>query len=379
MPRRSTSLSNLAGSAITREIDSKYDVIKEVRENLVMLEELNSTDFNTLISELETAQDFTGITVVGGTVASWDAVTKTLTVPTVKGDTGATGAQGEAGEQGLKGDTGSRGPTGLKGDKGDIGPVGSKGATGDKGDTGIAGSDGADLTVEQIVYNGNGTFTWQFSDGTDYTTPDLRGEKGETGSKGDKGDTGVSVHHIKGTNTTDPEGDFSVSGEKDTYTMYGDADETINLGYFKVKNGDDAYTYATAGGYIGTYEEFTAVLTDFSNVKDKAQEAYTSATEAAGSAALASLKAAEAEDSADAAQAILTASRNMSVQTGLPGTYVEYDGVLNEVTIPRGLPGTAGLDGRTPQYAFVYNDTTGDIEYELTGYIDSTSAVDEEW
>ena len=67
--------------------------------------------------------------------------------------------------------------------------------------------------------------------------PGIQGPKGDTG---DKGEQGVSVHHTKGTSTTDLEGNFGSSGETDTYTLYGDANETINLGHFIVYNGEDS-------------------------------------------------------------------------------------------------------------------------------------------
>lgn len=271
--------------AVNREIDSAYDAVLEVRDNLTNIATVAGLNIDTILADLQDAKDFTGITVVVGEVASWDSSTKTITVPVVKGDTGDKGENGVDGVQGPVGETGPRGIQGIQGSKGDTGSVGIQGP---EGPAGPKGDIGEDLTIEQIVYNGNGTFTWNFSDETVYTTPNMVGPQGLQGSKGDKGATGISVHHTKGTSTTDSEGDFGTSGEVDTYTMYGDADETINLGYFKVKNGADAYTYATAGGYIGTYEEFTAMLTDFGNVKDKAQEAYTSATEAAGSALAAS-------------------------------------------------------------------------------------------
>lgn len=195
MPMRSSSLANNP-LAITRELDGRYDVVLQVRDNLDLITQVSGIDFAAILAELESAQDFTGITVVQGETVAWDAVNKILTVP--------------------KGDKGDKGNTGL---------------TGPKGDT------GADLTITQITYNGNGTFNWLFSDGTSYTTPDLRGPKGDVGSQGVKGDQGISVHHIKGTSTTDNEGDFGSFGEIDTYTVYGDAAETINLGYFRVNNG----------------------------------------------------------------------------------------------------------------------------------------------
>lgn len=47
----------------------------------------------------------------------------------------------------------------------------------------------------------------------------------------------VSIHHLKLTNTTDPQGDYNVPGETDTYTFWGDANETVNLGHFSVTHG----------------------------------------------------------------------------------------------------------------------------------------------
>ena len=46
---------------------------------------------------------------------------------------------------------------------------------------------GNNLTMSSVVDNGNNTFTWGFSDGTVFTTPDLRGAKGEIGVQGQKG------------------------------------------------------------------------------------------------------------------------------------------------------------------------------------------------
>ena len=234
MPMRSSSLANNP-LAVTREMDGRYDVILQVRDNLGLITQISGIDFATILAELESAQDFTGITVVQGETVAWDAVNKILTVP--KGDKGD---KGDTGSTGLTGPQGIQGPQGIKGDagpKGDTGSQGPKGFDGEDGAQGPKGDTGDDLTITQITYNGNGTFNWLFSDGTTYVTPDLRGPKGDTGSQGVKGDQGISVHHIKGTSTTDGEGDFATYGEIDTYTVYADADETINLGFFRVNNG----------------------------------------------------------------------------------------------------------------------------------------------
>ena len=235
MAYRASSLQATNTLAINREIDSKYDAVLAVRDKLTEIELVAGLDIDGLIAELENAQDFTGITVVQGTEVGWDPIGKVLTV--VKGDKGETGAQGIQGIQGVQGERGLQGVQGSKGDTGAMGATGPRGFKGDQGEQGPAGNDGQDLTVEQIVYNGNGMFTWQFSDGTSYTTPSLMGPKGDTGAKGVKGDQGIGVHHLKGTSTTNSNGDFGVSPFRDTYTLYADADETINLGYFTVANG----------------------------------------------------------------------------------------------------------------------------------------------
>lgn len=234
MALRASSLQATNTLALNREIDSKYDAVLAVRDKLVDIEKVADINIEQLLADLQEAQDFTGISVVVGDVAGWSAVTKTITVPTVKGDTGAQGVQGEQGERGLQGDTGPRGLTGAAGANGRDGINGRDGVDGING---IDGIDGNDLTVDQIVYNNDGTFTWMFSDGTSYETPDLRGPKGDVGEQGVKGDQGISVHHIKGTSTTNALGDFATYGYIDTYTVYGDAAETINLGYFRVNNG----------------------------------------------------------------------------------------------------------------------------------------------
>ena len=72
-----------------------------------------------------------------------------------------------------------------------------------------------------------------------------RGYKGDTGDRGDRGEDGrdgTPVDHVSPTSTTNKLGDFSTPGEYDTYTLYGDADETAVLGHFTVLNGRGALT-----------------------------------------------------------------------------------------------------------------------------------------
>ena len=232
---RATSLAANNILAINREIDSKYDAVLAVRDKLPEIELVAGINFEEILAELEAAQDFTGITVVQGVTVDWDPVNKILTVP--KGDQGIQGIQGVQGVQGIQGERGFNGVQGTKGDKGDQGAEGPRGFNGTDGAQGEKGDTGDNLTVSQIVYNNDGTLTWLFSDGTSYITPNLIGPKGDTGDQGIKGDIGIGVHHLKGTSTTQAEGDFSVAGETDTYTFYADAAETLPLGWFAVTNG----------------------------------------------------------------------------------------------------------------------------------------------
>jgi len=125
--------------ATNREIDSRYDTIKEVADNLDMLTEISETDYDALVAVLEEAKDFSGISVVDGTEASWDPVTKTITVPTVKGDDGVDGVDGA---QGVQGETGPQGPKGSTGEQGLRGPT---------GDTGDDGADGLTPNLKMYV------------------------------------------------------------------------------------------------------------------------------------------------------------------------------------------------------------------------------------
>lgn len=86
------------------------------------------------------------------------------------------------------------------------------------------------------------------------TTPGPEGPRGHTGPRG------IGIHHMKGTSTTDPEGDFSTAGEYDTYTFYADADEQFPIAWFTVRNGEDPYLRAVDVGYRGTEEEFYTML-----------------------------------------------------------------------------------------------------------------------
>ena len=130
---RASTLQNTNLLSVNREIGSKYDVVLAVKEKLPQIELVTGMDITGLIQELENAQDFTGITVVIGTVPSWDPINKILTVTVEKGD------KGDKGDQGIQGPVGSIGPQGLRGLTGQKGTNGTNGVNGINGINGLNG------------------------------------------------------------------------------------------------------------------------------------------------------------------------------------------------------------------------------------------------
>lgn len=116
------------------------------------------------------------------------------------------------------------------------------------------------------------------------TTPGPRGEDGIQGPEG------IGVHHLKGTSTTQSEGDFAYPGETDTYTFYPDANETYPLGWFRVRNGYDAYQYAVIAGYPGTEVDFYLEL---ANTREYYEQVAIDAVDVASKAAQVTVDAAQ--------------------------------------------------------------------------------------
>lgn len=111
MPRRQTSLSNNGALAVSREINSKYDVVKAVSLKLNEIEMVAGANVDELIQLLNEALDFTGIIVVSGEEAGWDPTHKVITIPTVQGEPGLPGEPGADGADGVDGVNGKRGLT----------------------------------------------------------------------------------------------------------------------------------------------------------------------------------------------------------------------------------------------------------------------------
>ena len=85
MPMRSSSLANNP-LAITRELDGRYDVVLQVRDNLDLIDQVAGVDFAAILAELESAQDnshshtFSNLTAKPTTLSGYgiaDAYTKT--------------------------------------------------------------------------------------------------------------------------------------------------------------------------------------------------------------------------------------------------------------------------------------------------------------
>jgi hypothetical protein len=140
-----------------------------------------------------------------------------------------------------------------------------------KGITLLKGSDG--VGIVSITDNGNGTFTILLSNGNTFVSPNYTGPEGvgideitwtsnsesqPQGTPGTidtytiyytdestdtytvgNGDNGQGVDHTAFDSTTNPGGTKGAAGYTDTYTVWGDEDETIDLGSFIVYNGAD--------------------------------------------------------------------------------------------------------------------------------------------
>ena len=111
------------------------------------------------------------------------------------GNDGAQGPQGLQGPAGADGATGPQGPAGNDGAQGLQGPAGNDGINGINGVDGINGIDGINGTngngIASTTDNGNGTFTFNYTDGSTFTTSNLTGPMGAQGPAGADGVNGL--------------------------------------------------------------------------------------------------------------------------------------------------------------------------------------------
>jgi hypothetical protein len=85
---------------------------------------------------------------------------------------------------------------------GPVGPSGSAGPAGPSGSTGPAGAAGDDGNgIDEVLNNGNGTFTFVFTDSTTFTTPNLTGPSGSAGPAGPAGADIVGGINVPNTQT----------------------------------------------------------------------------------------------------------------------------------------------------------------------------------
>ena len=127
---RASSLQSVSLLALNREIGSRYDAVVAVSDKLDVVEAVANINVEALLTELEQAKDFSGISVVAGSFTGFDPLTKVITIETIKGDTGDVGPKGDTGATGPIGPIGPRGLTGAKGAKGDDGADGQDGVNG---------------------------------------------------------------------------------------------------------------------------------------------------------------------------------------------------------------------------------------------------------
>lgn len=180
MSRRATSLFETITDRRAAGIHT--EALNRILDHLDELLHLSNIDVD-LIQAASEILDFTGITVRVGPTPSWDSVNKVLTVPAQKGD------------KGDRGDTGPQGPAGqsvsltsvVDNNDGTFTWNFSDNSSFTTGD--LTGKDGNSLRMNSVTSLGAGKYRWEFSDGTTYDTESLIGPRGAKGDKGEKGDS----------------------------------------------------------------------------------------------------------------------------------------------------------------------------------------------
>ena len=213
---------NVAYIEVTRQISAAYGpalatleliiegnvayssyILLDVAKNPAQDDAIESTnEYKSLLEAINDAKDAIGKLPIiqNGTWWLWNSEKKAY----VNTDFPARGETGLQGKQGEKGATGNGiASTILNNDytltiqftdgtsyttpsiRGKIGPTGSQGPQGLTGKTGATGNG-----IASTVLNDDFTLTVHFTDGTSYTTPSIRGATGPQGKQGEKGETG---------------------------------------------------------------------------------------------------------------------------------------------------------------------------------------------
>ena len=213
---------NVAYIEVTRQISAAYGpalatleliiegnvayssyILLDVAKNPAQDDAIESTnEYKSLLEAINDAKDAIGKLPIiqNGTWWLWNSEKKAYVNTDFP-------ARGETGLQGKQGETGATGngiaSTILNDDytltiqftdgtsyttpsiRGKIGPTGSQGPQGLTGETGATGNG-----IASTVLNDDFTLTVHFTDGTSYTTPSIRGATGPQGKQGEKGETG---------------------------------------------------------------------------------------------------------------------------------------------------------------------------------------------
>lgn len=132
-----------------------------------------------------------------------------------------------------------RGAQGIQGEKGETGDTGTEGKTGPKGDTGNG--------IASAILNSDYTLTLNFTDGTTYQTPSIRGAQGQQGVQGESGPDGAAATVTVGTVNT------GAPGTQAQVTNSGTENEAILN--FTIPRGDTGAAGAGSGDMLaGTYD-----------------------------------------------------------------------------------------------------------------------------
>ncbi len=123
------------------------------------------------------------------------------------------------------------------------GPAGAQGATGPQGPTGQTGAQGAaGVGIVSTVNNGNGTYTFNYSDGSSFTTSNLTGPAGAQGATGPQGPIGQ-------TGATGPQGPVGQTGATGAQGPAGTNGVSVTNSFVQ---GDSLYVVLSNGQTLNT-------------------------------------------------------------------------------------------------------------------------------
>jgi len=152
---------------------------------------------------------------------------------------------------------------------------------GPPGANGTDGMNGTSVNISLIVDNLDGTYTWYFSDGYNFTTSNLTGPQGIPGQDGVNGTNGINgtsvtisnvIDNFDGTfiwqfsdgynfttsNLTGPQGMQGIQGINGTNGVDGLNGTSVNMSSI-VNNGDGTYTWYFSDGYNFTTSNLTGM------------------------------------------------------------------------------------------------------------------------